>query len=200
MTPSTMTIASTMFVMANSRLVSFDPIEEAHRQWLVHEWEAAPWMVAATALMRMQQMVLKRVDSALRPLQLTFARYEALTLLYFSRRGSLPLGKMGDRLMVHPASVTNAIDRLEEDGFARRTRHPTDRRAVLAEITPAGRKVVDRATDVLVGINFGLDELTEREADQLSELIRGFREQAGDLPATEAPSARPRPIRRRTAS
>ena len=38
-------------------------------------------------------------------------------LLFLSRRGSLPLGKMGARLQVHPASVTNLIDGFEKLGL-----------------------------------------------------------------------------------
>ena len=85
-------------------------------------------MAAATAIMRVQQIVLAAVDEALRPFDLTFARYEALVLLQFSRKGSLPLGKMGERLMIHPTSVTNIVDRLEVQGFLRRVPHPTPSR------------------------------------------------------------------------
>ena len=40
----------------------------------------------------------------LRPYGITFSRYEALVLLTFSRRGSLPLSKIGERLQVHATS------------------------------------------------------------------------------------------------
>jgi DNA-binding MarR family transcriptional regulator len=107
----------------------FDPIEEARRQWAEHGWDdAADGMAAVTSVMRAEQVFLARVDEALRPFKLTFARYEALMLLSFSRQGSLPLSKVGQRLQVHPTSVTNTIDRLEAQGFVRRVPHATDRR------------------------------------------------------------------------
>ena len=62
-------------------------------------------------------------------------------LLLFSRKGALPLGKVGARLQVHPASVTNVVDRLEADGLVRRVPHPSDGRTTLAEITAAGREL-----------------------------------------------------------
>jgi DNA-binding MarR family transcriptional regulator len=158
----------------------FDPIAEARRQWL-ERWEAAEPMAAATSIMRAQQIVLARVDAMLRPFELTFARYEALVLLSFTRTGALPLGKMGVRLMVHPTSVTNTVNRLEAQGFVRRVPHPTDRRTTLAEITPEGRQVMEKATDVLVGARFGLDSLSEEEATELTRLIRGLRVAAGDF-------------------
>ncbi len=81
---------------------------------------SVPPMMAVTSLMRVQQILLARLNDALAPYELTFARYEALMLLYLSRAGSLPLGKMGARLQVHPTSVTNLIDGLEQLGYALR--------------------------------------------------------------------------------
>src|SRR5260221_6134030 len=111
-------------------------------------------MSAATAITRAHQLVLAGIDRALRPFGLTFSRYEALVLLTFTRTGSLPLGKMGERLMVHPTSITNTIDRLERQGYVRRVPHPSDRRGVLAEITDDGRGVVKEATHALVSAAF----------------------------------------------
>src|SRR6201995_4921581 len=94
----------------------FDPIDEAARQW-AERWDGVPQMHAVTSLMRVQQLVLGRLDGLLKPYGLTFARYEALVLLTFSSRGSLPLGKMGERLQVHPTSVTSIVDRLAGAGL-----------------------------------------------------------------------------------
>ena len=77
-------------------------------------------MEAVTSLMRAQQILLQRLNALLREHDLTFPRYEALMILYLSRRGALPLGKIGERLQVHATSVTNLIDGLERSGFVRR--------------------------------------------------------------------------------
>ena len=139
-------------------------------------------MAAVTSIMRAQQIVQARVDAALKPLDLTFARYEALVLLSFSRNGALPLGKMGDRLMLHPTSVTNIIDRLEDQGLVRRVSHPTDRRTTLAEITDEGRKVVEAATEATTAIALGMGDLNDRELDRITDLLRRLRVDAGDFP------------------
>src|SRR6266545_7065839 len=100
------------------RPLPVDPIDVAVKHWESHGWqEAAPGMGVLTSVMRVQQIFAAQVARVLRPFGLTFARYEVLMLLLFSRRGSLPLGTMGERLQVHPASVTNAVTRLEEDGL-----------------------------------------------------------------------------------
>lgn len=138
-------------------------------------------MAAATAVIRAQQIIMTRVERALAPFGLTFARYEALVLLAFSRQGRLPMGKMGVRLQVHPTSVTNAIDRLEKQRLVRRCGHPTDRRTKLAEITPEGRAMVERATKAVVATQFGLEMLGDAELEQLSRNLLQVRRSAGDF-------------------
>ncbi len=163
-----------------SRQLPFDPIAEARRHW-DDRWPGGATMAAATSIMRAQQIVLARVDEALKPFALTFARYEALVLLSFSRRGSLPLGKMGERLMIHPTSVTNIVDRLERQGLVRRLDHPTDRRTTLCEITTDGRAVVDKATAAVRDVDLGISGLTGREVDQLTRLLGKLRKESGDF-------------------
>lgn len=158
----------------------FDPIDEAARQWGLR-WERVPAMHAVTSLMRVQQLVIARLDAILKPHGLTFARYEALVLLVFSSRGSLPLGKMGERLQVHPTSVTSIVRRLADDGLVVRVPHPDDGRGVLAEITDAGRALVGAATKDLVATDFALESLTEGQLAQLSALLRPVRRDAGDF-------------------
>lgn len=158
----------------------FDPIDEAARQW-GERWPGVPAMHAVTSLMRVQQLVLARLDAILKPHGLTFARYEALVLLVFSSRGSLPLGKMGERLQVHPTSVTSIVRRLEADRLVVRRPHPDDGRGVLAEITDAGRARVERATQDLVSSGFALETMTEDQLAELSRLLRPVRRAAGDF-------------------
>jgi DNA-binding MarR family transcriptional regulator len=159
----------------------FDPISEAHRQWS-SRWPAhADQMAAITSVMRVQQLLLSRVEDTLKPYGLTFASYEALQLLAFTRRGSLPMGKMGMRLMVHPASVTNAITRLESRGLVQRQLSPADRRVVLATITEAGRDVAREATFALNEASFGLTGLTPEQVADATALLRAIRIAVGDI-------------------
>lgn len=161
--------------------LSFDPIAEAKRQWQSRWPSAAPAMTAATSVMRAQQIVLGAVDDALRPFELTFARYEALIMLTFTKRGEMPLSKMGPRLMIHPTSVTNIVDRLEDAGLLERTPHPTDRRITLARITPEGRELAARATRAVNKIGFGIEDLGEDQLQQLVDILTPLRSAAGDF-------------------
>jgi DNA-binding MarR family transcriptional regulator len=162
--------------------LSFDPIDEARLQW-AERWQpdVSDAMAAATSIMRAQQVVLAAVDGTLRPFGLTFARYEGLVLLLHSRRGVLPLGKMGQRLMIHPTSVTNIIDRLEHQGLVRRVPHPTDGRTTLAELTEEGRRLARRATAAVNEVAFGLGGLSTQDLQELMRIIRKLRIGVGDF-------------------
>ena len=162
----------------------FDPIERAGESWEQRFGPAAA-MRAATSVFRVQQILLARFDEALRPHRLTFARYEVLVLLSFSRSSRLPLKVIGTRLMVHPTSVTNAIDRLVAAGYVERQPNPDDGRGVLAGLTDRGRVVVEAATEALTAIDFGLGDLGPADLEALFDLLRRVRVGAGDVAQLE---------------
>jgi len=165
--------------------LDFDPIARADELW-TRRWGSVPSMSAITSVMRAHQILLSRVDAVVKPYGLTFARYEALVLLTFSRTGELSLSKIGERLMVHPTSVTNTVDRLERAGLVARRPNPLDGRGVLASITDRGREVVEQATRELMAIDFGLEGYDEEHCRQVFELLRPLRVVAGDFtPAAE---------------
>jgi hypothetical protein len=76
-----------------------DPITAARDNWERSGWsDVVPGMVAVTSVMRAHQILLARVETALRPYDLSFPRFELLRLLAFSRTGALPISKASDRL------------------------------------------------------------------------------------------------------
>src|SRR5665811_10439 len=160
--------------------LDFDPIDEAARQW-AGRWDAVAAMRAVTSVMRAQQLLRARLDGVLRPHDLTFSRYEALVLLTFSRRGALPMGKIGERLQVHATSVSSLIRKLQTSGYVERVQHPEDGRAFLARITPSGSDAVERATADLTAAEFGMGALSESDLNGLFDVLRKLRQDAGDF-------------------
>jgi DNA-binding MarR family transcriptional regulator len=164
--------------------LGFDPIERAGQLW-EQNWPDEPGEVyaamrAVTSIMRAHQILLAQLDGMLRPYGITFSRYEALVLLMYSRNGSLPLSKIGERLQVHATSVTNVIDRLEGAGLVRREPNPRDGRGTLAVITDEGRAVATKATADLNAARFGMAALDEARLSEVFELLRTLRSEAGD--------------------
>ncbi len=158
-----------------------DPIREAHRQWVAHGWaDAADGMAMVTSMIRAQQLLMERIDAALRPHDVSFARYELLRVLAFTRAGELPMTRLGSLLQVHPTSVTSAVARLVGQGYVVRRRSERDGRVVLAGITELGREVVERATDSLNREVFTRPGLAPDQIDELSGLLDALRASAGD--------------------
>ncbi|MDQ4502501.1 MarR family transcriptional regulator [Sinomonas sp. ASV322] len=159
-----------------------DPIDDARRNWERHGWgDVAAPMAAITAIMRTQQILLARIEEVLKPHGLTFARYELLALLSFARGGALPMSRASALLQVHPTSVTNAVDRLEQAGLVERTPHPTDGRTTLVGLTGGGRALAERATAALNTEVFARSGFTDDDVDQLIRVLGAFRRRAGDF-------------------
>ncbi|GAA1466024.1 MarR family winged helix-turn-helix transcriptional regulator [Microbacterium thalassium] len=169
-----------------------DPIAEAKRQWIAHGWEdSAGGMTLVTSVMRAHQLLLARIDATLKPFGLSFARYEMLRLLAFTRQGRMPMASAIARLQVHPTSVTNTVDRLVRDELAEREPHPVDGRAAMLVITDAGRDLVERATAAL---NTNVFESPGLDADETAEVVRliaRLRKGAGDF---TDPRPQPEPL------
>ncbi|WP_239455378.1 MarR family winged helix-turn-helix transcriptional regulator [Nocardioides gilvus] len=160
---------------------SRDPITEARRQWVTHGWaEAADGMELVTSLVRAHQLLMERIDAVLRPLDLSFARYEVLRLLSFTHDGAMSMTRLGSLLQVHPTSATSAVARLVKQGHAIRERGAQDGRVVLASITHAGREVVEQATERLNAEVFASPGISPEETVQLTTLLGALRAAAGD--------------------
>jgi DNA-binding MarR family transcriptional regulator len=160
---------------------ALDPIAEARRQWVAHGWtDAAAGMAAVTSVMRAHQLLLARVEDTLKPFGLSFARYELLTLLSFTREGRMPLSSAARRLQVHPTSVTNTVDRLEAAALVRREPHPSDGRATLVAITDAGRLLAADATSALNREVFAAPGLADDDVESLIAVISRLRAASGD--------------------
>lgn len=158
-----------------------DPIALATENWRRHGWsEAAPGMAFVTSIVRAQQILMAAVDLPLRVVGLSFARFEILRLLAFSREGRLPMGTVGRRLQVHPASITSAVDRLEHDGLVMRSRAEGDRRRVIVELTEAGRDLCERVT-LELNRCFTSIALTREELDTVVDVVGRLRAGNGDF-------------------
>jgi DNA-binding MarR family transcriptional regulator len=97
---------------------------------------------AAMNTIRTADLLFDAIGRLLRPLNVSPAGGLMLGLL--RDRGPMSPSELGKRMIVTRATVTGVIDSLEKRGFVRRTRNPTDRRGVVAEITPEGSRVLQQ--------------------------------------------------------
>jgi DNA-binding MarR family transcriptional regulator len=165
-----------------SRSAEPDPVEWVRTRWEAQELPEAERFAAVASVMRAHQVVTSTLDGALRPFGLNRTMYLVLVTLALSARGARPLNYLSRYLMVHPTTVTQLVDELEKRGLVQRTPHPTDRRTTLAEILPAGRRVLKQATAGAADAGFGLAGVDERTLKTLTTSLRRVRRAVGDLP------------------
>jgi DNA-binding MarR family transcriptional regulator len=162
----------------------YDPVDASRQRWIQQGWaDTAAGMAAVVSVMRAEQIFLRRASHTLRPLGLTFARYQVLGMLRWT--GPMTLGAVGHHLWITPGTVTSSVDRLEAVGLCRRLSHPTDARATLVEITAKGRRLFDRAVERLNAELFGTVGLDDEELDLLVRLIGKLRAADGDVVTAE---------------
>lgn len=77
-------------------------------------------------------------------------------------------------VLLSSGGMTNRLDRMEEAGLVRRRPDPADRRGVLVELTPGGRRVIDAAIDAHLALyeELASGALTKAEQATFVELMR----------------------------
>lgn len=153
--------------------------------WMRMRWEEsgapAPSQFAALAsVLRATAIMTEEVDRVLKEQNLTRTGYLVMITLQMSDGFARPLGQLSKRLLVHPTTVTMVIDQLENAGLVERKPHPTDRRTVLAVLTPAGSRAASAASAALSDVGFGLPGIDDATADRITEDLRLVRRALGD--------------------
>ncbi|WP_068609086.1 MarR family winged helix-turn-helix transcriptional regulator [Paenibacillus swuensis] len=83
-------------------------------------------------------------------------------LKFLMHRGTCRLTKLAEWMEVKPSAITVVVDRLENHGFVKRMQDPTDRRAILVELTYKG--------------HFALAKLDEIRTDAIEKLLSVLQE------------------------
>lgn len=139
------------------------------------------------SLLRTTIVMTEEIGRVLKQSQLSCTGYLILITLQMSRDQSWPsdqswpLGQLGKALLVHPTTITMAVDQLEKARLVQRTRHPSDRRTILARLTPDGHQTAGQATLALAGVGYGLADISETTASRITADLRKVRQAAGDL-------------------
>ena len=158
-----------------------DPVEWTRGRWS-DEGQPAPELFATmAALMRTHQQVVSSIDEVLKEHDITRTGWLLLGTLQISRAHARPLGQLGRQMLVHPTTVTLVLDQLEKKGLVQRTRHPTDRRTILAELTEAGGRAAEAANTALAERGYGLGPLPVDDARRLRERLKDVLDAREDM-------------------
>lgn len=168
--------------------VGQDRVDRDHVDHIVEQWAAERPDVDASPIRIIGRI--SRLSRAIdRQLATVFERHglEAweYDLLAALRRSGPPYeltaGELLDALMITSGAVTNRIDRLEQRGFVRRRKDPTDKRFVRVRLTAAGRRAMDKALpDHLANEAAIVAPLSPTERRQLERLLKKLQRNLGD--------------------
>ncbi|GJN41900.1 MarR family winged helix-turn-helix transcriptional regulator [Corynebacterium ammoniagenes] len=159
---------------------SFDSIAEGHRQWEKHNsLESADGLATLTTAVRMAEILVQGAEDVLKPFGITFGHFELLTMLVYSRRGGLPMSKIGARLQLAPASLTHNVSKLEDAGLVERSRDPKDKRSTLVSITDQGIALSGAASPAIDDYFANLP-MDKADQDAVRRIGAALRSQAGD--------------------
>ncbi|MET7698873.1 MarR family transcriptional regulator [Streptomyces sp. NPDC005485] len=103
--------------------------------------EPPPWS-AVLALQRATHATLQTLSAELADLELTASEINALANLADGHGRTV--SELGAAVGTRPTTLTSVLDRLERRGHITRGARPGDRRAVLVELTPSGRRTAAR--------------------------------------------------------
>lgn len=139
-------------------------------------------------LFRVTRRLRQASAAATEPLGVSPHQVRAMHVLL--RLDGARLSDLADRLRIAPRSATEVVDGLEAKGWVTRSPDPSDRRAVRAELTQAGRELLTDADRARGAVHARLLEvLTPEEQAQLGALLgkleAGERE-AGDDAGTQS--------------
>jgi DNA-binding MarR family transcriptional regulator len=104
------------------------------------------------------------------PLQIKVGEFSILMLL--AANGDVNQKQLGEALDISPPNMAVTLDRMVEQGWARRVRSTRDRRAQQIHLTDAGRELVRKADDISRTMEHeALRLLSEAERALLIELL-----------------------------
>jgi DNA-binding MarR family transcriptional regulator len=90
-----------------------------------------------------------------------------------STNGSLPLGQLSKMMYLHPSTTTGVVDRLEKKGYVVRDRVRKDRRVVIVQLTPKGKKTVSKAPNPIQGkMVYGLNGLKQKNLNSIHDSVK----------------------------
>ena len=112
------------------------------------------------------------------------AYYQVLAMLSEAPDRTLRMSDLARITLSSPSRLSHAVARLEENGWVRRERHPTDRRGALAVLTDLGFEALRRAAPGHVAaVRAALfDRLTPDQVRQLRSVFSMLTDESGVAP------------------
>ena len=116
------------------------PVTDEQPRWLSSE-EMATWL----ALVRFVHLLPQQLDKQLREeAGISHVYYQILAMLSEAPEGRMRMSELARLTSTSTSRLSHAVAALEERGWVARASCETDRRGQLAELTPAGRRMLEQ--------------------------------------------------------
>jgi DNA-binding MarR family transcriptional regulator len=155
-------------------------MDYAREQWVKAGEPDAERFVAAMTILRLSGIIGAGLDRALKVHGMSRTGFLVMCTLRIHPDHSLAMSQIGKRLVLHATTISLVVDQLQERGFVTRSQHPSDKRTVLATLTPKGVKTLHTINLGVSESGYGLDGVDERLAIMLTEVLRRARGALGD--------------------
>lgn len=142
---------------------------------LLHDDRVTLWGLFFEAYQGIQ----RRLDRELRAeVSLPDGWLEVLLRIGRTPGQAVPMTQLAEMVLFSSGGFTKLADRMERAGLIHRAPRPTDRRSLLATLTPEGERVLERALAVHVpGIQrYVVDRLDGEQRQQLELMLRALRD------------------------
>lgn len=152
-----------------------DAVDEILEQWSEERPELDTASLGVVVrVMALNKSLVREATSALEPLAIELFEYDVLSAL--RRQGkpfALPATGLAYETGLSTGAMTHRINKLEAKGLVCRRSDNADRRSVVVSLTPAGKKLIDRAMQMrLNAADESLRSLSRRERSDLAGLLR----------------------------
>jgi MarR family 2-MHQ and catechol resistance regulon transcriptional repressor len=123
------------------------------------------------AMNRAVQWANAHSDRDIKGYGLNRTEFGVLELLY--HKGAQPLQQIGGKVLMSSGNITYVVDKLEQKQFVRRKASSEDRRLIYAEITDAGKQLLDEVFPKHAAvIHEAMNGITDEEKRVASQLLK----------------------------
>lgn len=140
------------------------------------------WVVMNHAFNSIEERLRQQVEAH----GISFSEFAVLEVLL--HKGPLPIGDVGERVLLTSGSMTYVVDKLEERGLIQRRPCAEDRRIIYAELTEQGRALIEEAFAEHSSLIRRLtEELSPAEKETLIGLLKRLGKSAEGKEVAETP-------------
>jgi MarR family 2-MHQ and catechol resistance regulon transcriptional repressor len=122
-------------------------------------------------LWKAYRAMLAKADESKKHVGLCDSDFRVLEALL--HKGPLPVNVIGDKVELTTGSISTAVDRMEAKWLVVRKNHPEDRRIRLVELTPKGRRLIEKAyAQHTIDMEKAMSVLSRDDRAYLVELLK----------------------------